>query len=127
MKFSESKAIYHQIADYICNQILVGTWHENQRILSVRELGVLLEVNPNTVLRAYDYLQNFGIISNKRGIGYFASEDAVERIKSLRRKHFVEIHLPTVFAEMNLLGIGMDELDGYYNDFLNRNNNEKSN
>ena len=77
MDFSESKAIYQQIADYVCEQVLMGKWKENDRILSVRELGVQLEVNPNTVLRAYDFLQRSGIISNRRGIGYFASEDAI--------------------------------------------------
>lgn len=43
-------------------------------------LGVLLEVNPNTVMRAYECLQSREIISNKRGIGFFVLEDAVRQI-----------------------------------------------
>ena len=127
MDFSESKAIYQQIADYVCEQILMGRWKENDRILSVRELGVQLEVNPNTVLRAYDFLQRFGIISNRRGIGYFASEDAIARIKELRREKFVNRELPRMFQEMELLGMDISELKEYYDGFLKAKKNEKDN
>lgn len=127
MDFSESKAIYQQIADYVCEQILMGRWKENDRILSVRELGVQLEVNPNTVLRAYDFLQRFGIISNRRGIGYFASEDAIARIKELRRERFVNRELPRIFQEMELLGMDISELKEYYDGFLKAKKNEKDN
>ena len=127
MDFSELKAIYQQIADYVCEQVLMGRWKENDRILSVRELGVQLEVNPNTVLRAYDFLQRFGIISNRRGIGYFASEDAIARIKELRREKFVNRELPRIFQEMELLGIDISELKEYYDGFLKAKKNEKDN
>ena len=127
MDFSEAKAIYQQIADFVCEQVLMGRWKENDRILSVRELGVQLEVNPNTVLRAYDFLQRSGIITNRRGIGYFASEDAIARIKQLRRERFVNHELPRIFQEMELLGIGIDELNDYYNGFLKVKKDEKDN
>lgn len=119
MNFTESKAIYMQISDFVCEQILVGRWKENDRIPSVRELGVQLEVNPNTVMRAYDYLQNFEIIANKRGIGYFASEMAIEKIKDIRKSRFVTKDLPAIFQEMELLGISISELNEYYNNFIN--------
>jgi len=127
MDFSESKAIYQQIADYVCEQVLMGRWKENDRILSVRELGVQLEVNPNTVLRAYDFLQRSGIISNRRGIGYFASEDAIAKIKELRRERFVNRELPRIFQEMELLGMDISELKEYYDEFLKAKKDEKEN
>ena len=46
---------------------------EEERILSVREYAATVEVNANTVVRTYDYLQGQEIIYNKRGIGYFVS------------------------------------------------------
>jgi len=127
MDFSESKAIYQQIADFVCEQVLMGKWKENDRILSVRELGVQLEVNPNTVLRSYDFLQRYGIIANRRGVGYFAAEDAIAKIKELRRERFVNKELPHIFQEMELLGIGIGELNEYYNEFLKCKKNEKDN
>ena len=68
MKFKESKSIYLQIADRICDEILQGQYPEEERIPSVREYAGTVEVNANTVVRTYDYLQGLEIIYNKRGI-----------------------------------------------------------
>ena len=73
MKFKESKSIYLQIADRINDEILQGQYAEEGRIPSVREYAATVEVNANTVVRTYDYLQGQEIIYNKRGIGYFVS------------------------------------------------------
>ncbi len=111
MDFKDTKAIYLQIADYVCEQILLKRWKQGERILSVRELGVNLEVNPNTVLRGYDFLQNKGIIMNKRGIGYFAAEDAVDRVKTYKKQQFIEEDLPALLKMMQLLDIDFNELE----------------
>ena len=70
MQFRESRAIYLQIADYICERILLKQWKTDERIPAVRELAVQLEVNPNTVMRTYEFLQSQNIIQNQRGIGF---------------------------------------------------------
>ena len=57
MNFKESKAIYLQIADRICDEILLGQFGEEERIPSVREYAAIVEVNANTVMRSFDYLQ----------------------------------------------------------------------
>ena len=112
MDFKETKAIYLQIADYVCEQILLRRWKEDDRILSVRELGVNLEVNPNTVLRAYDFLQNKGIILNKRGIGYFTENKAIEKVKIYKKQQFIEHELPALRKTMQLLEMDFGELAG---------------
>lgn len=111
MDFKETKAIYLQIADYVCEQLLLNRWKEEERILSVRELGVNLEVNPNTVLRAYDFLQNKGIIVNKRGVGYYAQPDAVSRVKVYKKQQFIETDLPALLKQMHLLQMDFNELE----------------
>ncbi|MCK5673954.1 MAG: GntR family transcriptional regulator, partial [Spirochaetales bacterium] len=73
MQFKDKKAIYIQIADKIADNILSERWKEEERIPSVREMAVNMEVNPNTIARTYTYLQDMQIITNKRGIGYFVS------------------------------------------------------
>ncbi len=77
-----------QIADRICDEILQGQYMEEERISSVREYAATVEVNANTVVRTYDYLQGQEIIYNKRGIGYFVSAGAKDRIIALRKKTF---------------------------------------
>jgi DNA-binding transcriptional regulator YhcF (GntR family) len=114
MEFKDTKAIYLQIADYICEQILTGRWSESDRIPSVRELGVALEVNPNTVMRTYDFLQEREIIFNKRGIGYFVDENAKVKTIELRKKQFLEEDLPLVFKNMELIGMTLREVEKEY-------------
>ncbi len=121
MEFKETQAIYLQIGDYVCEQILLGRWNEGDRILSVRELGVDLQVNPNTVMRTYDFLQSNEIIFNKRGVGYFVAERAKEKIISYRRNQFMDHELPVFFKSMSLLGMTFDELKIRYDEYIKTN------
>lgn len=114
MNFSEQKPIYLQIADWLCEQILLGKIKSEERILSLRELASQLEVNPNTVMRAYDMLQEMNIITCKRGMGYFATNEAMERITELHRQRFIDEELPKLFHTMKLLHIDIDTLVGLY-------------
>ncbi|GAB4038578.1 GntR family transcriptional regulator [Spirosoma gilvum] len=118
MDFRDTQVIYLQIADYVCEKILLGQWPPGERIPSVRDLGVELEVNPNTVIRTYDFLQQKAIIFNKRGIGYFAAEDAVTQIKAYRRDQFFENELPVFFRTLYLLNIDMTEIEQRYEAFV---------
>src|ERR1035437_4720653 len=108
MEFNQSQAIYMQIVDYISEQILFERWKEGDRILSVRELGVTLQVNPNTVMRTFDFLQNNEIIFNKRGVGYFVAEQAKEKILKYRRNQFMDHELPVFFKNLSILGMSFD-------------------
>jgi len=105
MEFKEKQAIYLQIADYVCDHILSGKWPAGDKIISIRELAIKLEVNPNTVMRTYEYLQQQRVIFNRRGIGYFVDETAPDRIREIRRKKFFEQDLPEFIKKIQLLGI----------------------
>jgi GntR family transcriptional regulator len=110
MEFREQQPIYLQIGDHICDNILRGTWKGGDRVPSVRELAISLEVNPNTVMRSYSFLQELGIIFNKRGIGYFVSDRAYVLAKEFKRRTFIGRDLPRLFKTMDLLGITLEEL-----------------
>lgn len=117
MEFQKKDAIYLQIADLMCERILARDWPENERIPSVRESAVDLEVNPNTVMRAYAYLQDQKIIYNKRGIGYFVARDGVRTTRDLLKSNFVRDDLPHVFKTLDLLDMNFDELEALYRVF----------
>src|SRR5687768_13666935 len=110
MQFRESIAIYLQIADHICERILLKQWKTGDRIPSVRELAVQLEVNPNTVMRTYEFLQGQNIIYNQRGIGYFVSPDAIKNATQYRKTEFIEKELPNIFRNIFMLGMDAQEL-----------------
>lgn len=113
MEFNQSQAIYLQIADYAGDRVLDKTWLPGEKIPSVRELAVILEVNPNTVMRAYEFLQQQGIIFTKRGLGYFTSPEAETVIREQRKKVLLEEELPRMLEKMNNLGLGPELLWQY--------------
>ncbi|MBO7280760.1 MAG: GntR family transcriptional regulator [Bacteroidaceae bacterium] len=120
MKFKETKSIYQQIADRLCDEILLGNYREEERIPSVREYAATVEVNANTVVRSYDQLQGQEIIYNKRGIGYFVAPRAVERIKQLRKELFLTEELPEFFGSISTLEISIEEIEKLYKDWRER-------
>lgn len=115
MEFSSTQPIYLQIVNWVLEQILSENWKAGEKVMSVRELAVHFEVNANTVMRSYDYLQNNQILMNKRGIGFFVAENAVEIIKTLRKKQFMEEEVPVFFKHLRLLDIDIQEIINLYN------------
>lgn len=110
MTFNNDKAIYIQMADRLCDDILAGTYSDDDRVPSVREYAVSLEVNTNTAVKAYDQLARDGIIYNRRGLGYFVTPGARNSIMQARRKAFLDTTLPSLFRDMRHLGIGIDDI-----------------
>ena len=88
IKFEDNKAIYEQMADRLCDEIIAGTYKADDRIPSVREYAVMLQVNTNT-----------------------AMQNPALHQEALRRKVFLTRTLPSLFREMNLLGITMEEIE----------------
>lgn len=108
MDFQKQKPIYLQIADRLMEQILGG--QVDDRMPSVRDVAALMGVNPNTVVRTFDHLQNAEIIYNRRGVGYFVSADAKERILAAQRREFLEDELPAIRQRLKALNISTHEL-----------------
>ncbi|HWH64126.1 MAG TPA: GntR family transcriptional regulator [Ginsengibacter sp.] len=121
MEFKENPAIYIQIAEYVCEQILLKKWKLGEKIISIRDLAVNMEVNPNTVQRAYDFLQQRDIITNKRGVGYFTEDDAMERILNFRREQFIENELPVFMRNVYLLNMDFKEIKTMFDQFVKDN------
>jgi DNA-binding transcriptional regulator YhcF (GntR family) len=110
MDFRKQKPIYLQIADRLMEQVLQGMLTPDGRMPSVRDVAASMGVNPNTVMRSFEYLQQEEIIYNRRGVGYFVSPDANGKILALQRREFLEEELPYIRQRMKTLGISIDEL-----------------
>ena len=120
MNFKDNKAIYLQIADRIGDQILAGTLTPDGKVPSVRELAAEIEVNANTVARTYEYLQQSGIIYTKRGLGYFVSPDAQEKIVTTRRNQLMQGEMDYFLGKLKAVGITPAELQGLYQEYLSK-------
>ena len=117
MEFNSTQPIYLQIADYVCDRILAGILEAEGKVPSVRELAVALEVNPNTVMRSFDFLQQQKIIYTKRGMGYFVEASAKKQIEHHRREVFISEELPRFFSKMQQLNLTIKDIDQEYQSY----------
>ncbi|MDB5133568.1 MAG: ytrA 1 [Mucilaginibacter sp.] len=126
MEFRDNEAIYLQIAAYVSENILLGKWPAEQKIPSVRDLAIELEVNPNTVMRSYEFLQNQGVIYNKRGLGLFVAAEGYDKIKAYRKERFIQQDLPVFFNNIYLLDIELEDIKQWFERFKLENYKSKS-
>ncbi len=122
MEFKKSISIYEQIANSIQENIIDEVWQAGDRIPSVRETAGKIQVNPNTVMRTYSLLQEEGIIFNKRGIGFFIADDAIQKTIRMQKDKFNTQMLPEFFKMIDKLKINFDELKDSYNLWKSQNN-----
>lgn len=117
MEFNENKPIYLQLADQIMDEVERAGHVPGGRLPSVREYAAGCGVNANTAMRTYTWLQQEGIIFNKRGIGFYYADDADKRVLEMRRKQFFEKDMPYFIDRMNALGISLDEFNKIFGNY----------
>jgi GntR family transcriptional regulator len=122
MDFNSNLPIYLQIADYVCDKILLKQWLPEEKIPSIRELAITLEVTHNTVLRTFEHLQQKNIIYTKRGMGYFIEKDALKLLNASKKEQFLKEELPNLFYKMNIIGFDISELVTEFAKYKHKNN-----
>ncbi len=115
MDFRKHQPIYMQIADVILADILEKKIADGDRIPSVRELAISLQVNPNTVQRSYQWLQDENIIYQKRGIGFFLAEDVFAKTIKVKREGYLKEELPSTLKTGKLLQVDLLTIETIYN------------
>lgn len=114
--FHSSKPIYEQIAELIKKKIIRGELVAGDKLLSVREMALEVNVNPNTVQRTYRELEAMNIAESKRGQGTFVTED-VDILMKVREEMKTEI-LSNFTAEMMDMGYTKMEIKQGVDEFL---------
>lgn len=82
--------LYEQLQEQIIRLSMLGILDENQQLPSVRALAREVDVNPNTVAKAYQQLEQQGIIYTVSGRGSFVSPDVLS-LQSLRQAALQEV------------------------------------
>jgi DNA-binding transcriptional regulator YhcF (GntR family) len=106
--FDENKPIYLQIMDFIKKQMISKEILPGEKLASVREMSKQLEVNPNTVQRAYLEMEREMLVYTKRGQGTFIVDEPEVVIKL--RQEMVLDRVATFVKEMEAFGFSHDEL-----------------
>lgn len=105
-----NKLIFEQVAEIVENQILNGVLKANDQSPSTTEFSNVYGINPATARKGLNILVDEGILYKKRGMGMFVREDAKMIIENKRKKEYINNILPDLIKNMQLLGIGKEEL-----------------
>ena len=118
--FSSGIPVYKQIINTICTAVSSGTLKKGERLPTIKELTAQLNVNPNTVAKAYRELDLKGVITSKRGNGSFISDGPLDmpKLNAKQRRAKLEGLFGRVLAEAQLEGIGEQELLHYVQETL---------
>jgi DNA-binding transcriptional regulator YhcF (GntR family) len=105
--FDNERPIYIQLVELIRIEIVSGKFKKGERIPSVRELALMMKVNPNTMQKALNELENQKLIYTERTNGKFVTEDEelIENVKKELAKEKVNNYLDS----MNSIGISFEE------------------
>ncbi|MCF3943373.1 GntR family transcriptional regulator [Oceanobacillus alkalisoli] len=114
--FHSSKPIYEQIAELIKKQIIRGELHAGDKLPSVREMAIEVNVNPNTVQRTYRELESMEIVQSKRGQGTFVTGNTAV-LAAIREEMKAEI-LQNFTRQMYEMGYSKEEITRGLANFL---------
>ena len=79
--------IYEQIKDAILMAVFTGKLKEGDKIISIREVSSRYNINPITIMKAYNQLEHDGFLYSRRGAGYYIQIDK-EKFQQGRKKKF---------------------------------------
>lgn len=96
------KAIYEQIYDEIIRLIFSKSLKPDEKLPSVRELASMIRINPNTIQKAYKYLEEDNYIYTVKGVGNFVKD--ADELKNLYIKN-VKDELYKVLNSLKELGL----------------------
>lgn len=108
INFTNDKPIYLQIVDQIKRDILRGRYQQNEKLPSVREMALQMQVNPNTMQRAYSTLEAEGLVEAKRTSGRFVCVDAGS-IEKMKQEMALE-ELDNFLESMKEIGVSREDV-----------------
>jgi len=109
-KLDDHKPIYIQIKERIEDAILDGTIESEGRIPSTNELAKFYNINPATARQGVNELVQEGIVTKRRGVGMFVSEEGKKIILEKRKEQFYKKYIVPLKEEAHKLSISEEQL-----------------
>ncbi|MNC34535.1 HTH-type transcriptional repressor YtrA [compost metagenome] len=86
VSLTSGEPIYSQVKEQIKNQILTGLLKEGELLPSIRNLAQNLKISVITTKRAYDELEQEGLVTSVSGKGTFVSGNNIESIREIKNR-----------------------------------------
>ena len=103
------QAVYEQIITQVEKYVLSGILAPGDKLPSVRKLSVELNVNPNTVQRAYAELERREVLNTQPGRGAYVSDAGGQLLKENHRNNSLKAFEVSV-QELKLAGVAKRQL-----------------
>lgn len=100
--------IYEQVVSQIEEMILKGIFNPGDILPSVRNLSQELNVNPNTLQKAYGELEHRGLCASAPGSGRFITKDAKRILQESKKDKLAELEL--LVRELKQAGVGYEDI-----------------
>ena len=107
LNYRDGRPIYEQVRDGLRQLLVTGAIQPGEKLPSVRQLASQLAINPNTIQKAYEALEQEGYVYSVPGKGSFAA--GREEINGHRREELLE-QLDKIAGELLLLGMTPEEI-----------------
>jgi GntR family transcriptional regulator len=104
--------VYRQIYEAVIGALASGALEEKEQLPTIHELARRLEINPNTVARAYRELERDGYLVSRRGRGTFAAN--ADELPARDRRAILREILERALSEAARHRIGADELVRFF-------------
>ena len=108
--WNDNAPIYRQLKDRIVGMLLDGLLKPGDALPSVRQIAADFQLNPITVLRAYQELADETLVEKKRGIGMYVTDGARDKLIVSERERFLNVEWPAVIERIRRLGMSTEEL-----------------
>ncbi len=104
--FDNERPIYIQLVEMIRINIVSGKYQKGQKLPSVRELALMMKVNPNTMQKALVELENEKLIYTERTNGKYVTED--EELIEKTKKELAQEKVNNYLRSMENIGINYE-------------------
>ena len=117
--FDNERPIYIQLVEILKTEIISNKLKQGQKIPSVRDLAIIMKVNPNTMQKALAELENEKLIYTERTNGKYVTED--EALIKKIKKELAKEKVNTYLKSMNSIGINLEEATQYLKELGGKN------
>lgn len=116
IEFDSGIPVYKQIINQVCSDLDQGLLSVGDKLPTIKDLKDLLEINPNTVAKAYRELEFMNILTSRRGSGCFITAPPPAKALSEDDKYGkIQTLYHRMCNEASSFGINEDEIKNYIN------------
>ena len=107
LNYRDGRPIYEQVKDGLRQMVISGAIRPGDKLPSVRAMASQLAINPNTIQKAYEALEQEGYVYSIPGKGSFAADRS--EVEGKRRQELLE-QLSKTVTELRYLGVTEEEI-----------------